>query len=109
MVINFRANRDEDGWAAARQFLNGRVVLDGVELQDVWYVDTDLGLVQQYDRVRDHVTGRRLVSLDGDGRPASRRLRGVVEVYEHKTDPRPWQPPPPPAVLASRARAFDFE
>ena len=107
MIINFRANRDEEGWAEAQRFVRGRVTVDGTEIKDAWYVDTDAGIVQYYETTLDHVTGSRRRYYDGSGHLASRRISGLVQVYETKEATRPWMPPP--QIGARPARVYDLE
>ena len=84
MIINCREwGTDHDYSKAGRR----RVFVDGVEIQQVWYVDTGCGEVRTFDvagDVRPHLAWEKIAvhpdSYDrGDG-VLSRTIRGVVEL-----------------------------
>lgn len=71
-------------------FLGGKVLVDGVEIRQVWYIDTALGIVKTYDVFGDgkaHASrdalslgGQSGIELPVDG-VATKTLNGKIELF----------------------------
>lgn len=106
MIYDLRADRDSDAYRNAMRVRLDGVSIDGQVVRDVFFADTEAGIVRSFVR-----RSGRLV-MDGAD-PLEREQRGHVEVEERTTivrTPRvPAYVPPPVLPLAPRFRPFDLE
>lgn len=76
----------------AREAIGGTCLLDGREIKQVWFADTEAGIVRTYDVLGDgkvHRGGREFLTRDFPGRDVgspvdgvlSETLRGKVELF----------------------------
>lgn len=63
MTLDFSAERYSDAWVMAHRCQDCRIYLDGVEVKDVWFADTDAGVVRVYER---NVEGKVFVRRPGE-------------------------------------------
>lgn len=81
----------DDSHPPPSELFGGVCLLDGKEVKQVWYVDTEAGIVKTYDVLHDGVVhpGWNYLPKDfpnrdvdcSEGSPLSETLRGKVELY----------------------------